>query len=293
MDRYTKSFIHQLAKSESIKPLPYNDVPISTGQLNSFWKKIDEKIVSSPSERHYGTYKAASTHDTNSIIQSKMTSLPYELGFPLPRTTQSINVSLLKKGKGCTPSDLRTIWLMEADLNAGSKIHFVSRMINSTALNNNAIQPSQYAKKGSRAIEAAIVKILYFDHLRQNKKPGVFFASDLMQYFDRMAHPVCSLVSQRLGVHPSVVQCMLLAIQRMEHRVRTGYGDANETYDNYRDRPLQGGGQGNGASLPLWLAISCILLAMLEDAVIGVQIKTATTLQCLTFICLMHFYSLN
>ena len=167
-----------------------------------------------------------------------MTSLPYELGFPLPRTTQSINVSLLKKGKGCTPSDLRTIWLMEADLNAGSKIHFVSRMINSTALNNNAIQPSQYAKKGSRAIEAAIVKILYFDHLRQNKKPGVFFASDLMQCFDRMALPVCSLVSQGLGVHPSVVQCMLLAIQRMEHRVRTGYGDANETYGTYRDRPL-------------------------------------------------------
>lgn len=31
------------------------------------------------------------------------------------------------------------------------------------------------------------------------------------------------------------------------------------------------GGQGNGASLSLWLAISCILLAVLESAVQGVH----------------------
>ena len=109
-----------------------------------------------------------------------------------------------------------------------------------------------------------------------------------MQCFDRMAHPVCSLVSQRLGVHPSVVQCMLLAVQRMEHRVRTGYGDSDYTYGNDREHPLQGGGQGNGASLPLWLAISCIILSMLESEVIGVQVRTAITLQLVTFIAIMY-----
>ena len=60
------------------------------------------------------------------MVQSKFTSLPYELGFPLPRTTQCTNVSLLKKGKDIAPADLRTIWLMEADLNTGAKLHFVS-----------------------------------------------------------------------------------------------------------------------------------------------------------------------
>lgn len=288
VDEYTRTFIRHLAKSEAVKNLPCNEVPISTEQLNSFWHQMDEKIVSSPSGRHIGTYKAISLHPHNVTIQSRMTSLPYELGYPLPRTTQCINVSLLKKGKGCTPADLRTIWLMDADLNAGSKLHFVSRMINGTVLTNNEIQPSQYAKRGSKAIEAALVKILYFDHIRQNKIPRVFFASDLMQCFDRMAHPVCSLVSQRLGVHPSVLQCMLLAIQRMEHRVMIGYGDASKTYGNYRDRSLQGKGQGNGASLPLWLAISCIILAMLEEAVIGVHVQAAITLQFLAFIAIMY-----
>ena len=141
-----------------------------------------------------------------------MMSLPYEIGVPLPRTTECVNVSLMKKGKGITPGDMRTIWLMEADVNAGAKIHFVKRMMNETAIPNGLIPVSQYAKKHNKAIEAAIVKVLFFDYLRQTRKPGIIFASDLMQCFDRMAHPVCSLVFQRLGVDFSVIRCMLTVI---------------------------------------------------------------------------------
>ena len=147
---------------------------------------------------------------------------------------------------------------------------------------------TKLAKRGSKAIEAAIVKVLFFDHIRQNKQPGIIFASDLMQCFDRMAHPVCSLVSRRLGVPATVIQCMLLTIQQMQHRVRTGYGDSTFTYGNNKTHPLQGGGQGNGASLPLWLAISCILIAMLEDRVIGVRMQTAISLQILIYISIMY-----
>jgi len=194
----------------------------------------------------------------------------------------------LKKGKGITPSDLRTIWLLEADFNAGAKIHWVKRMMNETGIGNGLIPDSQYAKRGNKAIETALVKVLFFDHIRQNKQPGVLFASDLMQCFDRMAHPVCSLVSRRMGVPKSVIKCMLLTIQQMSHRVRTGYGDSSFTYGNDTEHPLQGGGQGNGASLPLWLAISCILIAMLEDRVIGVRLQTAITLQIISYIAIMY-----
>lgn len=74
-------------------------------------------------------------------------------------------------------------------------------------------------------IEAALVKILYFDNI--NKQPGIIFAFDLMQCFDRMVYQVCSLVSQLWGVHPNVILCMFTAIQQMKHRVRTGFGDSN------------------------------------------------------------------
>lgn len=177
---------------------------------------------------------------------------------------------------------------MEADLNTGAKVHFVKRMMNTTAINHNLVPESQSAKKGCKAIEAALVKILFFDNLRQTRKPGVIFASDLMQCFDRMAHPVCSLVSQRLGVDISVIQCMLLAVQQMTHKIRNSYGDSECSYGNDTKSPLQGRGQGNRVSLPLWLAISCILLAVLESTVSGVHIHSSISLQLLTFIAIMY-----
>ena len=173
-------------------------------------------------------------------------------------------------------------------MNAGAKIHFVKRMMNETAIPNGLIPVSQYAKKHNKAIEAAIVKVLFFDYLRQTRKPGIIFASDLMQCFDRMAHPVCSLVSQGLGVDFSVIRCMLTAIQCMTHRLRTGYGDSEVKYGNDQTNPLQGGGQGNGASLPLWLAISCILLAVLESLVTGVHVYSSITLTLLKFIAIIY-----
>lgn len=94
-----------------------------------------------------------------------------------------------------------------------------------------------------------------------------------------MAHPVCSLVSQRLGVDLPVRQCMLSEIQCMTHRVRTGYGDLDVQYGNDQETPLHGGGQGNGASLPLWLAMSYILLAVFESVVNGVHVYSSISLQ--------------
>lgn len=249
---------------------------------------MKEKVSSSASGRHIGTYKAAAKDPYNAFIQAEMMSIPYEVGTPFPRTTNCINVSLLKKGKGITPSDLRPIWLMEADVNAGTKIQIVKRMMNETAIQNNLIPTSQYAKKNNKAIETVIVKVLFFDYLRQTRKPGIFIASDLMQCFDRMSHPVCSLVSQRLGVDPSVIQCMLLVIQNMIHKIRTGYGDSTISYGNDDTTPLQGGGQDNVAYLPLWLAISCILLSILEASVTGVYIRSSISLQLLIFIAIIY-----
>lgn len=108
-----------------------------------------------------------------------------------------------------------------------------------------------------------------------------------------MAHPVCSLVMQRLGVHPNVIRCMLTAIQTMEHKVRTGYGNSDKHYGNDSTSPLQGGGQGNAVAGPLFIAISIILLNMLESAVKGVWLRTAMSLQFLHFIAIMYVDDTN
>ena len=57
---------------------------------------------------------------------------------------------------------------------------------------------------------------------------------------------------------------------------------------NDTTEPLQGGGQGNEASLPLWLAISCILLSVLESAVTGVHVYTSISLKLLSLIAIIY-----
>lgn len=81
---------------------------------------------------------------------------------------------------------------------------------------------------------------------------------------------------------------MLTAIQCMAHHIRTGYGDSELHYGNDSAESLQGGEQGNGASLSLWLAISCILLAVLESTVTGVHVQISNSLKLLSFIALIY-----
>jgi len=98
------------------------------------------------------------------------------------------------------------------------------------------IPQSQYTK--NRAIEAAIVKILLFDHLRINKQSGAFIVMDLMNCFDRMAHPISSLCIQRLGVSPQITQCMIQTLCQMKHFIRTAYGDSQWSYIATKNKPL-------------------------------------------------------
>ena len=97
--KHTKRFIKHLAMDEKIINNKPNRTRITTEESNQFWKKMKEKVSSSPSKRHIDTYKAAALHPINSVVQAEMMSLPYELGVPLPRTTQCINASLMKKGE--------------------------------------------------------------------------------------------------------------------------------------------------------------------------------------------------
>jgi len=157
-----------------------------------------------------------------------------------------------------------------------------------TDIKTLSIPPSQYAKKGNRSIEAAIVKILYFDYLRTNKINGAFLAMDLENCFDRMAHLVSSLCTQRLGVPPQITQCMIRTLCQMKHFIRTAYGDSKWSYIGAKNKPLQGAVQGNGAASPIFVAISCTILAYLERQVVGISAYSAITLTLFTLVAILY-----
>ena len=287
IDRATETFLTHSKMHDNIINEGPNDDLITVKQCNEFWNKMKEKIQSSKSNKHVGTYKAATRNTTNSIIQARLMSIPYQTGYSLKRWQESLNVSLLKKQEKYTPEDLRTIWYMEADCNGGSKIHFARRMMH-RALDNGLLSESQYAQKKKQAIDAGLVKVLFLDHLRITKTAGSLTMNDLMQCFDRMSHGAVSIASRRLGVGPRVIQSMLTTIQKMKHYIRTAYGDSRECYGNDNINPLQGGGQGNGASMPFFVALTAIIIPILEEQVDGLRILTAISLICISYIVIVY-----
>ena len=283
----TKIFLQHAKMSETIIDNGANDDAITVKQCNEFWSTMKEKIQSSKSNKHVGTYKAATKNKTNSIIQARLMSIPYQTGYSLERWKESLNVSLLKKQEKYTPEDLRTIWYMEADCNGGSKIHFARRMMH-RALDNKLLSESQYAQKGKQAIDAGLVKVLFLDHLRITKQAGSFTMNDLMQCFDRMSHGSVALASRRLGAGPRVIQSMLHTIQNMKHFIRTAYGDSRDFYGQDKINPLQGGGQGNGASMPFFVALTAIIIPILEESVDGLRIFTSISLTLIAYIVIVY-----
>ena len=239
------------------------------------------------SQRHIGTYKAM-TQDLNILkMVNQISNIAFNIGEPLERWTFDLDVSLLKKPNKIRPSELRTIGTLEADFNQNASLHFSKRMMG-LGIQRGVIPSSQYAKKGNRSIEAALVKILIFDQLRFNKTNGSFIAMDLMNCFDRMAHLISSLATQRLGVHPNIAACMIKTLCRMKHFIRTAYGDSTWSYTGEANRPLQGAIQGNGAASPIFIAISCVILSFLQSQVIGTHFTSAITLSIFNIIAILY-----
>ena len=284
---HTKKFIKLLKMHDSIKYDGCNSDHISLSQSSQYWSRKPEKTSSSMSGRHIGTYKASRKAAPLFEIITGIMNMAYKGGVSLPRWERTLDVSLLKKPGRIRPSDLRTIGQLEADFNQGASLHFSRRMMN-RAMALHLIPESQYAKKGSQCIDAALVKILFFEHLRLRRINGTFMTKDLMQCFDRMAHPVAALCTRRLGVPPMVVKSMVSSLTRMKHFLRTAYGDSAISYGGDLRKPLQGAIQGNGAAAQIFVAISCLMIAFLESECIGFHIRTSLSLTLISFIVVMY-----
>ena len=74
----------------------------------------------------------------------------------------------------------------------------------------------------------------------------------------------------------------------MRHYVRTGHGDSDTYYTGDNGRTLQGGGQGNGAAGPMWVAVSLILLSIMADFDLQSRCIAAISGICLTFSVIMY-----
>lgn len=107
---------------------------------------------------------------------------------------------MLQKIFGCSlVSKLRAILLMEANFNCANKIVFGVRMMENAR--KYKLMPSKiYSERGQTADDGTLAKVLAFDVIRQTQLPAGIASVDADSCFDRIAHPIASLIFQALGV---------------------------------------------------------------------------------------------
>jgi len=179
---------------------------------------------------------------------------------------------ILKRSGVTDLAGLRTIVLFLVDCNFAFK--HVGRAMMQVAETTNLLAPEQFgSRKGHKAIDLAVSKVLTFDILRQLKCPGAICSNDAKSCYDLIGHTQAAISMQRVGVPKSIIRCLFSTLQNAVHRVRTGYGDSSESYGGQVWLlPLHGIGQGNRAGPAIWAVVSTPLLNVLRAKGFGCEI---------------------
>ncbi len=143
----------------------------------------------------------------------------------------------------------------------------------------NALAPEQY---GSRAGLAAIFQSLnmqlFLDVMRQRKIPAAICSNDTKSCYDRIVHGFAALAALCLGVPLMAIEVMFGTIQHLQHFIRTAYGDSLQSFlGTNSSKPIQGLGQGNGASPAIWAIVSSPILDSVHNAGYGVKLRSSAS----------------
>ena len=270
-------FIENVKRAESVERSKRIGTEISLEEHQKFWKRARESTQSSISGLHFGFYKSITKDNQLANLSRHFINIQFRNGYSSWRSRGDLNVSLQKIAGNFDPKKQRTIHLLEADFSEGCKIIFSKRMMENARVHNQ-IPEEQYARRGGKAIDAALHKVLILDHFRMMRRGGICMSSDLMNCYDRMVHSVGSLAMQSLGIPPHAIKCLSSTVQRMRHFIRTAYGDSDQFYGGNDKDLLQGGGQGNPAAPPMWTAISIVILKILATYEPGVIMVASISL---------------
>jgi hypothetical protein len=155
---------------------------------------------------------------------------------------------MIEKIPGCALiTKIRSILLMEADLIATNKEIFGIWMLE-LVRGLGLIPEEVYSERNRLADNGTLAKVLFYDIVRQMRRPAGIAAVDADNCYDRIAHPIASLIFQSMGVPLEAIKYMLTSIQEMKFFLRTGYGDYTDYASSTGGKRTQGLCQGNGAA---------------------------------------------
>jgi hypothetical protein len=263
-------------------------IDLTPEQYAASWKRVKEKTSAGPSGLTIPHIKAHGISHLITKVDTIMANLPYRYGFSLKRSRKGLDVMLEKKPGVRQLSKLRAILLYEADFNQNNKR--LGREMLFRAEDGNAVAVEQFgSRKHMSATDQSLNKALTFDIWRQLRQQGALGSNDAKACYDRIVHNCASLCMQRVGMRKEPIISLFETIQKLEHHVRTVFGESKIGFVQQGPKPLQGVGQGNGAGPQIWALVSTPVLNMLRAEGLGAKFqstlsKISTTLVGFAFV---------
>jgi len=275
-DQATREICQECHLLRQAIPKDSLDTQITTNDWKAQWRGRKEATSSSESELHFGHYIAGAQSDLISCMHAGKATLVIQKGIMLDRWSRGLSV-MIEKIPGCALiTKLRSILLMEADFNATNKLIYGNRMLNLTR-KYDLIPDEVYSKRNRLADDGTLAKTLFYDIVRQLRWPAGIAVVDADNCYDRIAHPIASLIFQSLGVPITAAKAMLSTIQNMKFFLRTGYGDSLEYAGSTGGKRTQGLCQGNGAAPAGWTVTTIPMIHAHRKKGHGVHIVSPIT----------------
>jgi len=225
-DKYTRMLLRQAKQTQALPPMQSY---ITTEENTQARKKAKERTSAGISGLHFGMFKAQATGKHLSALDTSIRSLAYSTGFTYRRPQFGIDVQLLKRSQEYRANKLRTILLLEADFNMNNKKLGKEAMEIGERL-HLLTQDNYGGRKKLRAAEISINQQLTYDSIRGRRGKAVIISNDAKGCYDRIAHIVVKLALRKLGASQTGLHSMINTIQRIQHYIRTAFGNSKQTY---------------------------------------------------------------
>ena len=222
-------------------------------------------------------YKCALESSTMTKILVKFYTTVVRKGYYLKRWIKLLAV-ILEKGKGPIIGKLRTIQLVEADLQILIRI-FIGERNNENIEIDSRLSKFNYGSRRYYSIETAILeKRLMYDLAARDGKEIMHTISDLKVCYDRQLPNIRYLIEESVGVEREPAKLFVRLLPIMNHFICTSFGISS---DYYRSDTFKLGGteQGNSVSGAICRDTSCIIFKKMEEEKLGVITKMPLTLE--------------
>jgi hypothetical protein len=110
------------------------------------------------------------------------------------------------------------------------------------------------------AEDKTLVKVLFYNIVGQRRIPAGISAVDANNCYNRIAHPIASLLFQSLGVPKEACVSIFRTIQDMKFFCCTEFGDSKDFAGATGKIKTQGMYQGNGAAQAVWMVDSIAMI---------------------------------